>query len=196
MLGGWPCGLNSPRPGGECQQGAGRPAEGHTRSVCGGWKMEIDDEDPAWLEACMAAVDSIPVANLDSTASRVPASAPSNQNRPAAQQQQCRSSSIAPSSNHVAGGSRGPSAAMRHASHVLPSGSKGAVAAPMGGNTSFGGVGSTTAPAPLPGAVFRVAGGVGHFPHNSNSSDNAGSRGFRRNIGGVGVSVSGSHCTL
>lgn len=26
--------------------------------------MEIDDEDPAWLEACMAAVDSLPIANI------------------------------------------------------------------------------------------------------------------------------------
>lgn len=26
--------------------------------------MDIDDEDPAWLEACLAAVDNIPVANI------------------------------------------------------------------------------------------------------------------------------------
>lgn len=30
--------------------------------------MDVDDEDPAWLEACMAAVDSLPVANLPSSA--------------------------------------------------------------------------------------------------------------------------------
>lgn len=29
--------------------------------------MEIEDEDPAWLEACMAAVDRLPAANRDST---------------------------------------------------------------------------------------------------------------------------------
>lgn len=148
------------------------------------WKMEIDD-DPAWLEACMAAVDSMPVANLDSTASNI--ASESSNNRPA-ERQPCRSSGGPPLNKHVDGASRRTSATIHHA--------------PRGGNISFGGVQpggcSTTATAPRPSATstptptFRVAGLGGHLSHISNRSSSVGSRGggFRRK-GGVGISVSG-----
>lgn len=137
--------------------------------------MEIDDEDPAWLEACMAAVNSIPEANLHSSSSaagKMPASESSNSRQAAHQQQRTsRSSDGAPSNKSYTGGSRNPSAAIHYASHFPSPGS------------------GTTAMVPQPSAS-QVAGRVAHWSHNRNDSNIVGSRVFRRK--GVGISVSGS----
>ncbi|CAN0508735.1 unnamed protein product, partial [Ectocarpus sp. 12 AP-2014] len=67
-------------------------------------KMEVDDEDPAWLEACMAVVDSLPAANLQSTSNQGTATAV----LPAIAAGSNRNGS--PRSNHDGGGSRSSTA--------------------------------------------------------------------------------------
>lgn len=171
------------------QAGAGGHTHTHTCVCVRGWEMEIDDEDPAWLEACMAAVDSIPVANLNSTggkASETPARRESSNSRP------CGNPGGAPSSHNFSGASRRTSLSTQNASHFPPPGSNAAVAAPMGGNINYrgvGGIGSTTAPHPR--ATLRIADRASHFSHSrSNDGNHVGNRGVRRTRG-VGISVSG-----
>eukprot|EP00752_Nemacystus_decipiens_P010050 g8960.t1 len=140
--------------------------------------MDIDDEDPAWLEACMAAVDSIPVANLTSTAS-----GRGSNSRPF-------SFGVAP----AAGGSPKAPASTQRTSHHPPQGASAAVTAPRDNNIvrsrgpgSTTGTGTATATAVTrPGDTWRGAHRVGHYPHNRHGS------GVRRN-GGVGVSSTPDH---
>ncbi|CAM9678936.1 unnamed protein product, partial [Ectocarpus sp. 12 AP-2014] len=106
--------------------------------------MEVDDEDPAWLEACMAVVDSLPAANLQSTSNQGTATAV----LPAIAAGSNRNGS--PRSNHDGGGSRSSTAAAavapssreaRSTSHVASRNAAGV--APFG--TGGGAAGASTA---------------------------------------------------
>ncbi|CAN0378489.1 unnamed protein product, partial [Ectocarpus fasciculatus] len=114
-----------------------------------GLRMDIDDEDPAWLEACMAVVDSLPAANLQSTSSNqgtttavlAPAIAAvgSNRNGGLRSHEGGGGSRTSAAAAGVAPSSRGS----RSTSHVAPRNSAGV--APFGTGGGAAGATSTAA---------------------------------------------------
>lgn len=169
--------------------------------------MDIEDEDPAWLEACMAAVDSVPAANLDSASSgerKTPAMV--SLNAPVGLHHHQRSGSLAGMrpTRHAVGGRNTSSP------EILPPPKLTHPARLVGGENHMGGVAaanvsvhpaavSSTSTATTTGLVGARP--VGHLPYASGggsndsrrevprASLNSSSGGFRRTRG-IGVNVS------
>ena len=134
--------------------------QGPQRGRKGVVRMELDDEDPEWLEACMLAVDSLPVANLDaaSKTSAVPNSSRPNNSAVPMCQRMMRNNASSSSSNSVA--VKGQTSSVRRSSLAssFPAPSLNRMGAPIAASVDpsvKGGGGHTTASSAYPGVSSR-----------------------------------------
>lgn len=151
--------------------------------------MDVDDEDPAWLEACLAAVDNLPAANLRSSAIETPIGTGLQPNGKAGD----------------TGPNQDTAAVNIRRSPVLPVSRPGPPAGHAGIRNATGACSSLNARPIMPTAAAPATAGssAGHLPYSGNSNSRArppplSSRSDegRRRMRGVGANVRILYCVL